>query len=436
MRTLLYLAAMLLLPAGTFAQLLTQSADGKSTILAKGSLISLDVAETDLAFGINNLHNSVGDTSCAIYGGSVRAKNEAGLGNLFSSGDFAPSASLRLYAGWSWSNAVLPNIEERRADLNARRIALEREFLETLQASLLLAVRQNRSALGDALYKQMLDLVQKGDNLMDIVGMAAPAPGDDPRLKDAKARIREVFDKSQAVYMKDGEAINSDNDKIDAVEQGVKYTHGILYGFGGVEAMRFKMFNEVDSLVLSNSFEDQSFQGGHLGVGGNLQWGSLIFGASYSYLSTNTFGLLSSDEYILRETRLSGNQSLIQDKKINAYSGDYAEVEINELNLDFAANIRLDKASKNHVLINPYFRSQLFTRDAAALPNSMNVGCGFYFFRQTGKFLGGFYVELPDLGNNYEKMKPLAEQHLRPPLKRMTFGVVAKFSFRSMQDLF
>jgi len=78
----------------------------------------------------------------------------------------------------------------------------------------------------------------------------------------------------------------------------------------------------------------------------------------------------------------------------------------------------------------PYIRIQTST-NTTLLPNTLNLGCGFYFFQQTGKFLGGFYAELPDVNNNYEKMKPTADQQLKGPLQRLTFGLVGKLSLSS-----
>ena len=84
----------------------------------------------------------------------------------------------------------------------------------------------------------------------------------------------------------------------------------------------------------------------------------------------------------------------------------------------------------------PYLQSNLFSRNKLILPNTTNIGCGFYFFKNTGKFLGGFYTELADVKNSFEKMKPEEEQNLRTPLKRLSFGIVAKMTIGSFLDIF
>jgi hypothetical protein len=182
---------------------------------------------------------------------------------------------------------------------------------------------------------------------------------------------------------------------------------------------------------LSKSFTDIDERGGHFGIGVNFQRGILKFGLTYDYFSTNNFKMLNKGEYTFRNTVTSGGQSLIQEKKITAYSGKYGEVEVNRLSFDLTAAFKLDKEANNHLLVNPYFRGNFFSRDTSLLLNTMNIGAGFYLFKKTGKFLGGFYFELPDVENNIEKKKKEEDQNIRPALKRLTFGITGRISLNS-----
>ena len=436
MRIPICLVVCLLLAPAAMSQTLTQSASDKSTLLAKGALLSLDIAKTNLCFGANNLHRSVGNNSRPIFGASINAANENGVDQLISNGDFVPSSSLKAYAGWSWSNAVLPNRELQKAALDQRVKGLEKEQLRSLQTRLETVISLHRNALGSVLHTALKEYIEKGAYLEGITTLTVIDDEDNPEterakkaINDAVAEWRVAFDAAQAV-------LDAQYEQIYRAEEKRDYLHGFLYVFGGMDAMTFKHYSEVDTVDLSRNFRDEDFLGSRLGIAGNLQWNNLIFGASYSYLSTNNFSLLIPQEFVLSTLSNTGTQTLVQERKIDAYSGDYGRTGISELNIDFAAKFSLDKKSTSHLLLNPYMHAQLASRNSALLPNSTSFGCGFYFFQQTGRFLGGFYVELPDVADNYEKLKPEGQQDLQAPLKRMTFGIVAKFSFRSFAGLF
>ncbi|MBK9719495.1 MAG: hypothetical protein IPO85_18660 [Saprospiraceae bacterium] len=144
----------------------------------------------------------------------------------------------------------------------------------------------------------------------------------------------------------------------------------------------------------------------------------------------DNFSNLSSKEYTLRTTDTSRNQSLISEKKITAYSGKYSKVESNQLNLDLLKEFKLGDTSR--LITNLYYRGSLFSRDTVYLRNISNIGLGIYFLGKKSKFLGGLYVELPDINNNIEKSMPESERNIRPPLKKLTFGIVTKFSISSI----
>ena len=123
---------------------------------------------------------------------------------------------------------------------------------------------------------------------------------------------------------------------------------------------------------------------------------------------------------------------MIKEKKITAYSGKYGEVVVNRLNFDIIAAFKLDKEADNHILVNPYIRGNFFSRDTSLQLNTFNIGTGFYLFKKTGKFMGGLYIELPDVNNEIEKKKPLEDQNIRADFKRLTFGLVGRISINSL----
>jgi opacity protein-like surface antigen len=384
------------------------------------------------------LNNTIGENHKCFIGGSVKGENKEGIANLFSKGDLVPAGSLDGYLGYSFSNGKHPNHESARKELLSQINLYENTVMDDFKKEMTTIVKTHTSS--DSLSKLRNVLLSKLNSLntIDEFGpdLNYDVLNDDEKIRVAKERIKSEYDN----FVKKEESIREDfrkqllNLREDLGPE--KYWQLLIYGFGGIHGVEFKRFTGIDSIVLSNSFTDEYFRGGKAGLGINYQIRNFTIGLTYSYNETNNFSLLSKKEYSWKSSITQNGQTLSEDKKISAYSGSYDKVVVNEMNIDFILNLKLDKKAKNHILINPYTRSQLLSRKSDLLPNSTNIGCGFYFFQQTGKFIGGFYTELTDINQNYEKAKPSIEQNLRPPLKRLTFGIVGKFAFASILNLF
>jgi hypothetical protein len=429
------------------AQGLTQSADAKSTIYFKGTNINIDLGKADLSFGLNNLDATIGDPSKIFWGFGVKAKDEEGIGNLFSNGELVPFGAFNCYFGWSYSNTVIPHYNEIEAQLLEQRTQIKNEKYKLLLNKTEINI-ENISNDDSMLYnlKHSLLKILNSENFNESEFFDTLKLRDDKNdsfnshVDSAKRKIRNSYDSLnislKTIYQPKIKEIDSKRKIYKDAYKDIPYFQLLFFGFGEINAMNFKHFTSFDSLNLNNSFNSEYFRGGKIGLGINMQYGNFLFGLTYDYIKTNNFNLLTKKDFTLRQTFNSGNLTLINEKKIEAYSGDYGDVEINDLNFDFIWNLKLDEKATNHILINPYIRSQLFSRNESLLPNKMDIGCGFYFFQQTGKFLGGLYIELPDVFNDYEKVKPITEQDLREPFKRLTFGIVGKYSFNSLLNSF
>lgn len=421
---------------------LTQSADGSSSVLFKGIDLNVDIVKTDISLGANNLRASIGENEKFIYGGSIKTKNKEGIANLFSKGDIVPEGGANIFMGYSFSNALLPSTSSyniRKEELAAERKKLKND-LQTIFASKVSVIinkeikaltQTDANKLGGLLkdgLKEHLDLTGMRDflNSFTLSGDASAGMGD--VLKSIREKVKIITDD----YDEKIEALNKESDRLDEKIDERNFWHLTFFGFGGINASEFKRFKEFDSTNFGNSFTDISFRGGNFGAGVNFQYRNVLFGLTYSYRATNNFQLLSKKDYTLTEKKVNGTSSLTEEKEITAYTGNYGEVEINELAFDMVINVKPDKNVDFYMLINPYVRASFFSRDVELLPNKLNVGAGFYLFKGTGKLMGGFYIELPDVENNYEKIKPIDKQNLRPPLQRMTFGLVGKLSLGSM----
>lgn len=419
------------------AQGITKTAKGEGTVLYKGNNISLDIGETDLSFGFNNLQRSLGRDEAFIWGSNLKAKNESGIAGLFSKGDFVPASSLNFFSGYSFSNGI-PNglrkpYEDAMKTYTTNIEELDVALTENIKAQIQYLVSGDElQLLRDELLKKFAaSRTQK--EFVNSLGAMKPEKENETRailnLETILKKVIKEFEAKVKVY-------EDEIERMDNKLNETTYWQLMFFGFGGITSSEFKYFKGIDSVTIGNSFSDQYFRGGHFGIGANFQYGRFMFGATYNYKKTNNFHLLTKKDYTLRTTNTVNNQALIQEKKITGYAGTYGTVEINEFAFDFMWREKLDKEGKNSLLINPYIRSQFLSRNKELLPNSTNIGAGFYFFQNTGKFLGGIYFELPDVKQNYEKAKPVTEQSLRKPLNRISFGITGRLSIGSFLNWF
>ncbi len=424
------------------SQVITQSAEGTGTVIMEGSTISLDLGKTDLSFGWNNLNkNIVKSNNGFLIGGEVKVKNSDGIGSLFSKGKLVPQGGANLFFGHYWSNATKNSTYNGMSD---------EEVLKSLKQLSETAI----ILLHDTLYDE-IDLIAKAhiadpkkrndavkaiiDEYEDIKNkLFFPAriteDDNDLEIKAFKTALKKRMMEVKMNVEKPYRALSNPrfNSKVEFNKGRPGYWKFTTYLFGGINALDFKRFDKIDSTNLENSFVDEYFRGGNFGIGFNLEYWRFRFGLTYSYTKTSNFSALTATEYTLQSSTVINNQTLQTKDAVTAYGGKYGEVEKNDLNIDVIYNCKLDKDGKNHILINPYLRASMFSRDTSLLINKANLGIGGYFFKENGKFLGGLYIELPDVNNNSEKKKPVAKQNFRPPLKRLSFGIVAKFSLKAL----
>lgn len=443
MKKLLFIPAILLLcHLSSQAQIgFDQTASGQSAILFRGSNIGLNISDASLGFGINNLDRQLGKEKATILGGAASAKNAEGLGGIFSTGDFVAESKMEGFLGRSFSNAqkiiVMVKYTEAIFDtfINRESRASETKILNEFKS----IVTTSADAITDSIKRQkFIDTTinrfkRNQRQVKYISSLASDNQEEMMAIAGIKTEVKLLQDAHDKIMdsLKAAKVIERNK-----VYDTARYQNLNLFVLGGIGGSDFKRFIGLDSVDYGKSFKDEHFRSGYFGAGVNLQVGNFYFGTTYSYRVTNNFDLLTKKEYTWKQVNTSGNQSLTQEKKIVAYADAYSEVEINDLAIDFAYNFRLDTAADYHLIINPYLRGIMSSRNSTLLPDKLTIGTGAYFFDKTAKFLGGIYVELADVANNYEKLKPLDEQNLRKPSKRISFGITAKFSFRTLRNTF
>lgn len=419
------------------AQTVTQSAEGTGTVILEGSAFSLNLGKTDLSFGWNNLNNSiVTKNNGFLIGTNVKVKNAEGLGNLFSKGDLVPQGNGALFIGGYLSNAL------KRKDNSADFLTKRNELLEIALKKFNDTFNLEVDRIAEEIFT---NLATKATEIASIKaffinnGLFSPSrldPTDHDAEKQAfKTRIKNRFTEVKKNVEKEYRELTKERFvQLTRTDKTciTKYWKFTFFLFGGIDAVDFKRFVKIDSVNLENSFTDEYFRGGNIGIGVNYEIWRFRFGITYSYVASNNFSSLKSTDYTLQSSTVINNQTLQSKDAVTAYGGKYGKVQKNEFNADIIYNCKLDKKGESHLLINPYVRSTMFSRDTSLLINKINIGVGGYFFKDSGKFLGGIYIELPDVNNNTEKKKPVEKQNLLPPLRRLSFGVVTKFSLKAI----
>ena len=444
------MASILVLTATSHAQFLTQSADGKSSIPLplNGLGLGVDIGKTDVTVGLNNYGKVLRSTDKKfknnfLMGFNLSARNSDGLGNLFSSGDIVPEGNFLGFLGYSFSNnaAILrafgaSGVDEAIAKEKKEDARILRNYKRKLcNAIETLALDIDDMDLSLQVKHKLTEEVIKARNSDAIDKVLGDFGKEEKKLEDFKKDLGEQKEKFKRDYVKE---FNEIRERFALIHQQAfpKFLKSIVpvratfFLQGGINARSFKRYLGLNTSNLSNSFQDTLFRGGNIGLGMNFQVANYWLGATYSYLDGDNFDNLQSKDYTLRTTDSVGNRTLVGEKKITAYAGKYSKVQTNQLNVDVVGEYALSDTSR--LLVNLYLRASLFSRDTSFLTNYTNIGAGLYFIDKKSKFLGGLYIELPDVNNNFEKAKPADEINIKSPFRKLTFGIVTKFSISSI----
>lgn len=444
---------MLLICCGTgfaaAAQYVTQSAEGKGTVILPlaGTSVGFDIGKTEIAVGANNYAHATQTNNSRPFhnwfvGANLAAKNSAGTGNLFKNGEIIPEGNFLGFLGFSVNNnqQVLDNWKASRISvIQASQRAIKNQLLSSYRDDVLNFIRVAGNEIADTALRSntVNDLTKKISSTSDGLSLNAQIKAIQATkatdLKDFVTEFSDLLTPRKAAYTK-ALAETDASKKVEAYfrEFAKKQTVWRVtpFLFGGIEARNFSLYKGLGTTSLASSFVDTLYRGGQFGLGLNVQVNTFWLGVTYAYMDGDNFSTLSSREYTLRTTDNLNNQALIAEKKITGYSGTYSKVKRNELNVDLMKEFNFNDTSR--IITDLYYRGSLYSRNTDYLKDYSNLGLGIYFLGAKAKFLGGLYVEVPDLNNNIEKAKPSTEQNLRGPFKRLTFGVVTKFAITSI----
>ncbi|MCP1384595.1 hypothetical protein [Runella salmonicolor] len=431
----------------SLAQGLTKNAKGEGSVLFKGNHLTLDVAESKISFGLNNLQNKFGDNCGFVWGINANGKNESGITGLIGEGTVVPNASLNGFIGVSISNGI-PKALNNRLD---KELASYRELLEKLDIGSMEDIKKTilMNTLGDDLkklrenqLKALENALTQGFYIDNLKNFKSDEGTSDEIQKKEKSAIEKITISGKRILAnveKQQDKLSTDIQNTENEINTSNFFQHIIYLSGGAGSTSFKLVPQIKT-PFSDSFIDTTFKSRNIGLGANFLFKNIIIGVSYKYVLRNNLSTLKEKVYIIRTKSTNDNQSLIEESKVSAYpvseKKPYLEIPLNELNFDIVFNRKLDDKSKNLLLINPYINAQVFSRNKLVIPNNLSIGCGLYYYKESGKFLGGIYFELPDVSQAYEKLKPVDDQKLLAPYKRVVIGLTGQMTIGSFLNLF
>lgn len=449
-KKLILVGILILVQLTSKAQFITHSAEGKGTVVTplNGMSVSIDIGESEIAFGANNYSKALNKSNKRpfnnwFYGANLAAKNSSGIGNLISDGKISPAANLQGFLGFNINNnaKLIENWEKSKWKHIAQTVNDRRKRLvDGYRKDIIGIIIESAEKIVDSNFKASTKLALKDsianhtpDGLALNVQIALIKGLADVRLKEFVKVFKDLQAVAEAVYMQKYNDPKAEATTMEIAKEFAR-TNKVFsltpFLFGGLEGRSFSYFTGTSAISLAKSFTDTLTKGKLIGFGINLQRGSFWFGLTYSFISGDNFTTLTNKEYTLRTTDNLNNQALISEKKITSYSGNYARVKNNQLNIDLIKEFELSDTAR--IITNVYYRASMFSRNKDYLPNISSTGLGLYFLGAKAKFIGGLYVELPDLANNLEKSKPVLEQDIRSPLKKLTFGITTKFAIASV----
>jgi hypothetical protein len=199
----------------------------------------------------------------------------------------------------------------------------------------------------------------------------------------------------------------------------------------------FKYDLKNDETTIESRFVDKTFNGYSVEMGFTKNYRNYNFlGLSSSLNYANNLNALTSTTFKLeKEDTTISDGTFTRSEEIKALSGIYDTFLRYDINFDYLRLIPLkenlnstpeDKQSHLYLSINPYLRHRIY-ENANTLKNNTIVGIGLHAYNsKDNKLMGGLFIQTNDLfGVHTDEGSTLG--------KRISFGVVAKFSFKGLK---
>ncbi|MBL0201598.1 MAG: hypothetical protein IPP81_16075 [Chitinophagaceae bacterium] len=319
----------------TKAQMLTEDASGKSSIVTKPGNVNLDVGNAAVKINFNNLNQlSYGDSSKVVWGIDARAAINEGTAKLLSGGYVTGGSTISAFIGYQ---RVFQDVKETKyeADLATLRTATAPDF-------------------------DKIDKVEK-----------------------------ELIEYRKTIHFK----------KL------------FIYLAPSLNANTFRRYDSTIQGNFNNRYPKTKFRGGGIDLGINYTFAPrFLFGFSAGFETANTIDSLANRESVVRTTTVSGNQTIIDDKKYTVKDGTYARYNRLNLKADF---IYFAKVNEDYRLAWNMIYLRLFSplNKKNIINDVLNMGTSVNFYKTKGNLAGGIYFQYTDVANRVSN-EPDAVNHI------------------------
>lgn len=404
------------------AQIISQDSEGESTILFPGGTLSFDIAEAAISFNYNNLNINSSQKEGLLVGLQGSGKNESGVADLFDSGRMAAGGSIAGEIGFFWSKNNFKAYEKFKEKYNKWK-ALDKDIQANLEKLEIIA-GQYKLLLGENpqhFFKENVDINAQVENSKKYLEKEiTDLEQKNVALRLEKALLAEDLKNMHKALITDGIDIDLD----PSIEPREYFSWHLVYAHFGVNLSSIPFYQVTDSTDMLDYFKKETFCGSFFNIGANLQFkGSWILGFTIGLEKTNNLDALKKKDYKIENyLHTSNTQQVVSEKSISAYDkAQYEEFTSITINGDIIKLIYLKK--KITISLNlPYFRWKL-PQKTENYKNTLDVGFGVHFTK-SGTYLGGFYVEYPDLGN--------AIDNPGRTKNKLKIGIVGKVAFKSI----
>ncbi len=219
--------------------------------------------------------------------------------------------------------------------------------------------------------------------------------------------------------------------------KNVYMNSNLIYLRGTFTGANFKYDLKNDGITVESRFIDKTFNGYSIEMGFTKNYKNYNFlGLSSSLNYTNNLNALTSTTFKLeKEDTTITDGTFTSSEEIKALTGNYDTFLRYDINFDYLRLIPLkenlnstpdDKQSNLYLSINPYLRHRIY-QNADVLKNNTIIGIGLHAYNsKDNKLMGGLFIQTNDLfGVHTGDNSTLG--------KRISFGVVAKFSFKGLK---
>jgi hypothetical protein len=431
-KVLLTLLLLVSTTACCFAQMVAEDASGQSSVIFKASSVDFNFSDAQLSANWNNFRKlSIEVPQRWIWGLSASAKNKDGTGGIFKGTKIVPDSKLSGFIG------IRSVTDKSSFQIQEEIYALyQRKDYKHFQSNL-----RYKPAVTDIIRSSNItqqdkkdissQLTLSGDFTKDINvvdKLISAGKLDKPTLEAIKDTLqaRETTNSVLLpIYADVTKRAKKLNDELTTYQNHTKTKVWTWYLHGGLNANTLDLYNPLATGTLESRFDTVKFRGGFVDLGANYDVGGRwTLGASVGYEHFNNIDSLTSTDYSLKTSTTSGNEQLSSSKNYTAYPGPYIVYD--------RANIKTDilywaKISKDYRLVwNVLYTRWVFPIMDGRINRVVNSGTALNFYKASGKFAGGVYLQSNDTFDTTHSGDPFTS--------RLAFGIVAKFSFDSIVD--